>query len=213
MLYHDSGSEGFNDHHNVCADSPGLWWILINGDGDGNDVHDNYIDSTCKTTYASCAKGSQPSHCNPNPNPMAAPTNCSSKSCACHCSVTSNTFVARSADFPEAARLIMAEAGPDSWDSWAVTFHEPVVLHGAFKVPPDPKQPWLPANLTLDGNQSMVDTFYALDQSHLFGMYEVAMDHVERPLVASRDSGRSWHAAGAAVCHPPNNDGALGSCP
>jgi hypothetical protein len=200
MLYHDSGSEGFHDHSNVCSESPGLWWILINGDGDGNDVTDNFIDASCKTTYAACSKGDAPSHCNTGPNPLAMPTNCTAN-CSCHCSVHSNTFVAAPSDFPAAARAIMADAGPMVWDSWSVEFSAPVILHGVFKVNGSL------GKVTLDGNQSMVDTFYALNRTHLFGMYEIAYEHVARPMVESTDGGSSWQAAGSAVCHPVNNDG------
>lgn len=175
----------------MCSDSPTLWWILINGNGDSNDVSGNFIDASCKTTYASCAKGDAPSHCNSWPNPLSTPSNCSANNCSCHCSVHSNIFVATPSDFPAEAKAIMADAGPTVWapptSPWSVEFSPPVILHGAFKVPKDPTMPGLPPNFTLDGNQSMVDCFHALNRSHLFGMYEIAYQHADRPIVESTD--------------------------
>jgi hypothetical protein len=89
-----------------------------------------------------------------------------------------------------------------------VEFSPPVIMHGVFKVPVDPKSKLkVPPNFTLDGNETMCDTFYSLNRSHLFGMYEISYQHSARPMVESTDGGLSWHAAGSAVCHPVNSDG------
>jgi hypothetical protein len=189
MLYHDSGSEGFTDTANVCVDSPGLWWILINGNGDGDEAYGNFVDSSCKHTYAACASGAEPSRCNPNSNPRATEpkSNCSTAGdeaiaagggCHCHCSVHDNTFVSTSADLPPEALAIIAAAGPNAIPAPTpsalkvkLTFEPPVILHGGQNVS---FGGWKPGVLVLDGNESMVDEFFALDDKNLFGHCEQA---------------------------------------
>ena len=151
MLYHDSGSEGFNDHHNVCADSPEAWWLLINGDGAKCDIHDNWIDSSSATGRAAC-------------NATSPPT--------CAISATSNIFVANNL-FPAEAHAVMAAAGPRTEPvvppappagSVSISWSEPVIIHGAWN------STWHGKPLRLDGNESMgLDSFYALTDNVLFG--------------------------------------------
>lgn len=77
-----------------------------------------------------------------------------------------------------------ASSGPAVAPS--VRFLPPVIVHGAWNT----SRGW-----RLDGNESMMDSFYALDDNFLFGSY---MEHWnlesgEGVFVASNDSGRSWH--------------------
>ena len=67
-----------------------------------------------------------------------------------------------------------------------VRFSPPVIVHGAWNT----SRGW-----RLDGNESMLDSFYALNDNFLFGSY---MEHWnlesgEGVFVQSNDSGRSWH--------------------
>ena len=137
LLYHDSASSGFDDHHNVLADSPGMWWLLINGQGSNetggnvpngcnfsapscrgnNTIHHNFADATCNMTNAACMGKSG----------LAATGNGS-------CAVYDISFVPTSADFPPEARAIMSAAGPSGTlgpHGATIEWSEPVIIHGA----------------------------------------------------------------------------------
>ena len=123
-MYHDSASSGYDDHHNVLADSPGMWWLLINGQGSNatggnvpggcnfsapscrgnNSVHHNFADATCNMTHAECM-GKSALNAHGKADVPAGSGNGT-------CSVFGNSFVPTSADFPPEARAIMRAAGP-----------------------------------------------------------------------------------------------------
>ena len=65
-------------------------------------------------------------------------------------------------------------------------FKPPVLLGGA---------PWHSpkAKTMLSANESFVDTFFALSDTHLFGQYNYYGGPGAAPFVVSNDSGRSWH--------------------
>ena len=68
----------------------------------------------------------------------------------------------------------------------SVRFLPPVIVHGAWNT----SRGW-----PLDGNESMMDSFYALNDNFLFGSYREHwnLESGEGVFVASNDSGRSWH--------------------
>jgi hypothetical protein len=100
LLYHDSGSQGFDDHNNVLSDStfPNVRWLLVNGGGQNCRSHQNFVDATCNMTYAACMGKS------------AGPARVGNGSC----SVWGIDFVASSAQFPPQAWAIMKAAGLDA---------------------------------------------------------------------------------------------------
>eukprot|EP01052_Picozoa_sp_SAG31_P035197 SAG31_NODE_4215_length_3457_cov_1.360036_3_plen_585_part_00 len=72
------------------------------------------------------------------------------------------------------------------------TFAPPVIVHGAWNTS---------AGLRLDGNESILDSFYSLGPSNgsralLFGQYEGHLAQGQAVFVASSDSGASWSLAG-----------------
>ena len=97
LLYHDSGSKGFDDYNNVLANNNNNWWLLINGDGYNDTVHNNFVDASCNTTYAACRKGKT----------TAQPASTGNGTCK----VWGITFVQSAAQFPPQARAIIANAG------------------------------------------------------------------------------------------------------
>jgi hypothetical protein len=99
MLYHDSASAGFDDHHNVMADSPGMWWLLINS-GRNLSVHHNYYDASCNHSQVQGA-------CVPN---TTVGTTCQRLNLSAH--IHDNVFVPTAAGFPAEAKQIMLAAGP-----------------------------------------------------------------------------------------------------
>jgi hypothetical protein len=99
MLYHDSASAGFDDHHNVMADSPGMWWLLINS-GRNLSVHHNYYDASCNHSQVQGA-------CVPN---TTVGTTCQRLNLSAH--IHDNVFVRTAAGFPAEAKQIMLAAGP-----------------------------------------------------------------------------------------------------
>ena len=69
-----------------------------------------------------------------------------------------------------------------------IRFAPPVIVHGGWNTS---------AGLHLDGNETMMDSFYSLgEDSFLFGQYETHLDQGQAVFVASNDSGASWHLAG-----------------
>ena len=68
----------------------------------------------------------------------------------------------------------------------SLRFKPPVLLGGA---------PWHSpqAKTMLSANESFVDTFFALSDTHLFGQYNYYGGPGAAPFVVSNDSGRSWH--------------------
>jgi hypothetical protein len=70
--------------------------------------------------------------------------------------------------------------------SASVHFLPPVIVHGAWNT----SRGW-----RLDGNESAMDSFYALNNDFIFGQYEGHwnLDSGEAVFVVSKDSGRSWH--------------------
>ena len=96
MIYHDSGSAGFDDHHNIMADSPSMWWLLINS-GRNISVHHNWIDKSCNHSEVQ-------GQCVPN-------SNCKERSNISK-DVYDNHFVTAKADFPPEAQQVMLAAGP-----------------------------------------------------------------------------------------------------
>ena len=66
-----------------------------------------------------------------------------------------------------------------------VRFGEPVIVHGQWNDS---------TGLRLDGNESMMDSFFSLaSDAFMFGQYENHLARGEAVFVASNDSGRSWH--------------------
>ena len=97
LLYHDSGSQGFDDYSNVLSDSsyPNVRWLLINGGGKNVTSHHNFVDSTCNTTSAACM----------------GKTAGSARMGNGSCQVWAIDFVSSSAQFPPQAQAIMKAAG------------------------------------------------------------------------------------------------------
>jgi hypothetical protein len=99
LLYHDSGSQGFDDYSNVLSDSsyPNVRWLLINGGGKNVTSHHNFVDSTCNTTSAACMGKTAGSARMGNGS--------------CQDKVWAIDFVSSSAQFPPQAQAIMKAAG------------------------------------------------------------------------------------------------------
>jgi len=83
------------------------------------------------------------------------------------------------------------EEGGDDGDVRTPTvqlqFGPPVILHGAANVSFGSEG----RQIILDGNQSSPDSFFALDDRHIFGQYENSYNG-PTPVIFSNDSGRSW---------------------
>jgi hypothetical protein len=173
MLYHDQESAGFDDHHNVMADSPSMWWLLINS-GRNISVHHNWIDASCNHSQVSAKTSAD---------------------------IYDNVVVPTKADFPPEAQQVIISAGPTLKTNGAAAagvslqFLAPVILHGAWNSTANGYGPYqngsgLPV---LDGNESFTDTFFALSDTFLFGQYNYYGGAGQRPYIVSNDSGRSWH--------------------
>ena len=76
--------------------------------------------------------------------------------------------------------------------SASLHFDPPVLLGGA---------PWFSkrAKTMLSANESFVDTFFALSDTHMFGQYNYYGGPGSAPFVTSTDSGRTWNHS-SAIC-------------
>eukprot|EP01045_Picozoa_sp_COSAG04_P023561 COSAG04_NODE_2819_length_3535_cov_6.638242_1_plen_764_part_00 len=92
---------------------------------------------------------------------------------------------------PGSAGAPPLKADDDSLSAGSLQFGPPVLLGG---------QPWhsAAAKTDLRANESFVDTFFALSDTHLFGQYNYYGGPGSTPFVVSTDSGRSWNHSSTA---------------